>query len=105
MNRSRELLREPRLGRRGHQVDVRDEDARGDRLLRDAPDEGGLPVPPRREDDDVLPVLHVRGQLRDLGFAIGEGLVEGKGSEAEGIRRVCGADETTIPGRVLLLTL
>ena len=59
----------------------------GDRLLRHAPHERRLAVAPRGEDDDVLAVQDVGQELLDLGFAIGEGLVEGERAVAERVRR------------------
>jgi hypothetical protein len=44
-----------------------------------------LAEPPRREDDDVLPVESVGGELADLGVAIGEGVIERNGSVFEGV--------------------
>ncbi len=87
VDRLGELLRELLLRRRGHQVDVRDEHALRDRLLRDAPDERRLAVAPRGEDDDVLSVQDVGEELRDLGLAVGERVVERERAEAEGVRR------------------
>ena len=87
VDRLGELLGEPLLRRRGHQVHVGDEHALLDGLLRDPPHERRLAVAPGGEDDDVLAVQDVGEELGDLGLAIRERLVERERAVAEGVRR------------------
>ena len=85
MDRLGELLREPLTRRRRHQVDVGDEHVPGDRQLRDTPHERRLAVAPRSKHDDVLAVQDVGEELRDLGLAVREGVVERERAIAERI--------------------
>ena len=86
VDRRGELLGELLFRRRREQVDLRDEHvAGGDELLGGAPDERGLAVAARREDDHVLAVSQVCGQLAELGLAVRERFVEGEVAVAEGI--------------------
>ena len=62
-----------------------DEDPPAMELLLDAPDERGLPVAARREDDDVLAVSRVGDELRDLLRPVGERVVERERAVAERI--------------------
>ena len=88
VERLRELRGELLFRRRAHEVDLRDENlVTAHELLRRAPDQRGLPVATRREDDDVLTVEDVGLELPKLVVAVGEALVEGEIAEVEGIRR------------------
>src|SRR5215210_3200480 len=87
MDRLRELLGELLLRGRRHQVDLGDQDPLRRQLLAGARDERRLAVAAWSEHDDVLAVQHVRAQLRQLVFAVGERLVEREGAVAEGVRR------------------
>ena len=86
VDRGGELLRQLRLRRRGHQVDVGDEHVVADELLHRFPHQRRLPVAPGGEDDHVLAVEHVELELLDLRLAVRERLVEGEPAEAEGVR-------------------
>ena len=66
-----------------HQVAVGDEDVVPQRLLHRAEDERRLAEPPRREQDDVLAVAQVGGELVALALAVDEGVVERQGPERE----------------------
>src|SRR4029079_10380257 len=83
VDRRRELLGEPLLGRGPHEVDLADEDPLADEALRDAVDERRLAEAAGGEDHDVLAVAGVGEQLGDLVVAVGERLVAGERAEAE----------------------
>ena len=85
VDRLRQLRRELVLGRRAHQVHLRDEHAVLDELLGHPPHQRGLAVPARREDHHVLAVAGVGYEAVDLVLAIREGLVEGERAELEGV--------------------
>jgi hypothetical protein len=77
VDRPRQGRGEALLGRGGHQVDLGDQHPLPRQGIGGAPDQGGLAAAARGEDDDVLAVADVTGQLGKLAFSIGEGIVEG----------------------------
>ena len=83
VDRLRELRRELVLGRRAHQVHLRDEHVVLDELLGHPPNQRGLAIPARCEDHDVLPVAGVGYEAGHLGLAIRERVVKGEGAEPE----------------------
>jgi hypothetical protein len=85
VDRLRELRRELILRRRAHQVHLRHQHVVLDELLGHPPDQGGLAIPTRREDHNVLPVAGIGHEAADLGCAIRERLVQGERAELEGI--------------------
>jgi hypothetical protein len=77
------------LFRRGlHHIHVADEHFPAQRLLRRTQHERRLAVPPRRVDEHVLAVPHVRDQLPQLALAVGERLVEREVPERERVRQL-----------------
>ena len=72
-------------------VHVGDEDAPGAQPVQEGEDEGSLAVPARRQEEDVLPVRQLPGQLRQLAAAVGKVLAADHGSELEGVLHIASA--------------
>ena len=89
VDRRRELLGEPLLRRRLHQVDLCDQHlTRGDQFVRRPARSGTTCRTGGREHHDVLAVSHIGLEFLELLHPVGEGVVERQIAVAEWVRGV-----------------